>query len=82
MLIHPDIIESQQCITVMHRKSKDKAKASSSNVVGIFTRETKEDIASLTSSGEEESGLAAYIGTPSTSKTQFRKQYLKQYGQL
>jgi len=50
-------------------------------VVGISTRETEEDVASLTSSGEEESALAAETGTPSTSKTRSGKQYLKQYGQ-
>ena len=56
---------------------KARLKASSSNVVGIFTRETEEDVASLTSSREEESALAADTGTPFTSKTGFGKQYLK-----
>ena len=55
---------------------------SSSNVVGILTRETEEDVASLTSSGEEDSPFAADIGTPSMSKTRSSKQYLKQYGLL
>jgi len=50
------------------------------NLVGISTRETEEDVASLTSSGEDESALAADTGTPSTSKTRSDKQYLKQYG--
>jgi len=58
MWVHPDIIESQQWMTVTNRKSKRKAKASSSNVVGISARETEEDVASLTSSGEEESAFA------------------------
>jgi len=49
--------------------------------MGISTRETEEDVASLTSSGEE-SVLAADTGTPFTSKTQSGKQYLKQYDQL
>jgi len=53
MWVHPDFIESQQWTTVTYRKSKDKAKASSSNVMGISTRETEKDVASLTSSGEE-----------------------------
>ena len=44
-------------------------------------REIEEDVASLTSSGEEESILAADTDTPSTSNTQSGKQYLKQYGQ-
>jgi len=34
MLVHPDIVESQQWTTVTKRKSKGKAKASSSNVMG------------------------------------------------
>jgi len=72
MWVHPDIIESQQ-ITIMHRKSKGKAKASSSNMVGISTRETEEDVTSLTSSGEEESVLAADTSTPFMSKTRFDK---------
>jgi len=72
MWVHPDIIESQQWTTVTHTKSKGKAKVSSSNVVGIFAKETEEDVTSLTSSGEEES---------STLKTRSSKQYLKQYGQ-
>ena len=81
MWVYPDIVESQQWMTITHRKSKEKARASSSNVMGIFTRETEEDVASLTSSGEE-SVLAADTGTPFTSKTQSGKQYLKQYDQL
>ena len=81
MWVHADIIKSQQWITVTHRKSKGKAKLSSNNVVGITTRETEEDVALLTSSGEEESALAADTNTSSTSKTRSDKQYLKQYGQ-
>ena len=63
--VHPDIIESQHLTTFTHRKSNGKAKASSSNVMGISTKETEEDIVSLTNSGEEESALAAKTGTPS-----------------
>ena len=66
----------------IHRKSKGKAKASSNNVVGNTTRETEEEVTSLTSSGEEKSALAANTGTLSMSKTRSDKQYLKQYGQL
>jgi len=77
MRVHPDIIESQQWITFTHSKSKGKTKASSSNVMGISTRENEEDVASLTSSGEEESVLVADTGTPYTSKTRSGKQYLK-----
>jgi len=62
MWVYPDIIENQQWMTFTSRKSKDKAKASSSNMVGISTRET-EDVASLTSSGDEESAFAADTGT-------------------
>jgi len=40
MWVHPDIVENQQWTTVTNRKSKGKAKASSSNVAG----ETEEDI--------------------------------------
>jgi len=39
-------------------------------VVGISTRGTEEDVASLTSLGEEESALAANKNTPSTLKIQ------------
>jgi len=69
MWVHPDIVERQQWTTVTNKKSKGKAKASSSNVVGISTRETEEDIVSLTSSGEEESAFTADTGAPPTSKT-------------
>ena len=55
MWVHPDISESQQWTTVTHKKSEGKAKAFSSNVVGIYTRETEKDVTSLTSSTEEES---------------------------
>jgi len=79
MWVHPDIVENQQWTTVTNKKSKGKAKVSSSNVVGISTRETKEDVASLTSSEEEESAFAADTGAPPKSKTQSEKQYLKQY---
>ena len=51
------------------QETKGTAKVSSSNVVGISTKEIEEDVASLTSLGEEESALAADTGTPSTSKT-------------
>ena len=68
MWVHPDIIESQQWTTVTSKKSRGKAKASSNNVMSISTRETKEDVTSLTSSGDVESALVADTGTPSTSK--------------
>ena len=61
MWVHPDIIESQQWTTITRRKFKDKAKASSSNVVSISTREAKEDVASLTSSADEKSAFAAAV---------------------
>ena len=80
MWVHPDIVKSQQWMTVTSRKSKGKARNSSSNVVSISTRETEEDVVSLTSSGDEESAFAADTGTPK-SKTQSDKQYLKQYGE-
>ena len=57
MWVHPNIVESQQSTTVINRKSKGKVKASSSNVVGISTREIEKDVASLTISGEEEPPL-------------------------
>ena len=50
-------------------------------MVGFSTRETEEDVTSLTSSGDEEFAFAADIGTPPTSKTRSGKQYLKQYGE-
>ena len=77
MWAHSDIIESQQWTTITRKKSKGKAKAFSSNAVGISTRETEEDIVFLTSLGEEESALAADTGALSTSKTQSGKQYFK-----
>ena len=69
MWVHPDIVESQQWTTVTNRKSKGKVKASSNNVVGISIRKTEKDVASLTSTEEEESAFAAKIGTPPTLKT-------------
>ena len=42
-------------------------------MVGISTWETEEDVASLTSSEENLSALAAETSTPSTSKTQYGK---------
>jgi len=50
-------------MTVTSRKFKGKAKVSSSNVVGIYTRGTEEDVAFLTSSGEEELTFAGDTGT-------------------
>ena len=67
-------------MTVTSRKSKGKTRNSSNNVVSISTRETEEDVVSLTSSGDEESAFAADTGTPK-SKTLSDKQYLKQYGE-
>jgi len=46
-------------MTVINMKSKGKARASSSNMVIISTKETEEGVASLTSSEEEESAFAA-----------------------
>jgi len=64
MWVHPDIVESQQWMTVTSRKSKGKARVSSSNVVSISTRETDEDVTSLTSRETRSSPLLltrAYI---------------------
>ena len=80
MWVHPDIVKSQQWTTVTSKKSKGKARASSSKVVSISTREIEKDIASLTSSGDKESAFAADTDTPPTSKIRSGKQYLKQYG--
>ena len=46
MWVHPYIVKSQQLMTVTSRRSKSKARASSSNVVSISTRETEVDAAS------------------------------------
>ena len=81
MWVHLHIVESQQWMNVTNRKSIGKPKASSNNVVGISRRETEEDVASLTSSGEEESVFAADAGVPPTLKTRSDKQYLKQYNE-
>jgi len=51
---------------VTTRKLKGKTRASSCNVVGISTRETEEDVVSLTSLGEEESTFAGDPGAPPT----------------
>jgi len=56
-------------MTITSRKSKGKTRASSSNVVSISTRETKEDVAALTSLGDEEFTFVADMGVPLTSKT-------------
>ena len=63
-MILPDIIKNQQWITITSRKSRGKVKASSNNVVSISARVTEEDVASLTSSGHEESALVADTGIP------------------
>ena len=49
--------------------------------MSISTRETDEDVASLTSSGDEKSAFATDTSIPPTSKTRSGKQYLKQYGE-
>jgi len=77
MWVHPDIVQSQQWTIVTNMKSKGKAKASSNNVVSIPTRETEEDVASLTSLGEEESAFAADASAPPTLKTRSGRPYLK-----
>ena len=77
MWVHPDIVKSQQWMIVTSRKSKGKAKASSSNVAGISTRETEEDVVSLTSSGEEESAFTADASAFPMLETRSCKQYLK-----
>ena len=59
------------------QKFKGKAKASSNNMMGISTRKTEKDVASLISSGEDDSALAAETGTPSMLKARSYKQYLK-----
>ena len=64
MWVHPNIMQSQQWTTVTSKKSKGKARASSSNVVSISTRKTEEDVASLTISGDEESVFVADTGAP------------------
>ena len=64
MWVYPDIIESQQWMTITNRKFKGKAKAFSSNVVGISTRETEKDVASLTSSGDEKPLLLTQVHLP------------------
>jgi len=73
----PDIVQSQQWMTVTNKKSKGKAKVSSINMVSISTRKTEEVVVSLTNSGDEESAFAADTCTPLTSKTRSNKQYLK-----
>jgi len=82
MWVHLDIVKSQQWTTVTNRKSKGKARASSSNVVSISTRETEKDVASLTSSRGEKYTFTADVDSPPTLKTRFVKPYVKQYGEL
>ena len=64
-------------MTITKKKSKDKARASFSNVMSVSTRETDKDVVSLTNSGEEESAFAADTGALLTSKARSGKQYLK-----
>ena len=54
---------------VTNRKSRGMDRTSSNNMVSISTRKTKEDVASLTSSGEEESVFVADTDAPPISKT-------------
>jgi len=48
---------------------QSQGKASSSNAVIFSTIKIEDDVASLTSSGDEESAFAADTGAPPTSKT-------------
>jgi len=77
MWVHPNIVESQQWTTVKSWKSKGKARVSFDNAVSISIRETEEDVASLTSSGDKESTFVADTGALPISKTWFDRQYLK-----
>jgi len=74
MWVHPDIVKSLQWTTVTSMKSKSKARASSTNVMSISTRETEENVAFLTSLEDEESAFSADAGAPPTSKTWSGKQ--------
>ena len=74
MWVHPDIIQSQQWTILT--KSKDKAKASSYNVVCASSREAEIDVASLTDSEEEKIILAAKQDAPPMTRTRSGQQYL------
>jgi len=56
-------------MTVTNRKSRGMDRTSSNNMVSISIRKTEEDVASLTSSGEEESVFVADTDAPPISKT-------------
>jgi len=62
---------------VTNKKSNGKARASSSNVVSVSSKEIEESVASLIDARDEKFVLAMDQDAPSTSKTHSGKQYLK-----
>ena len=64
MWVLPDLVESQQWITVTQRTSKGKEKASACNMICAFSREAETDIASITDSEEEEIVLTTEQSAP------------------
>ena len=64
MRFHLDLVEGQQWTTVINRKSRGKAKASSCNVVCASSREEETDVPSLADSEEETIILVAEPNAP------------------
>jgi len=82
MWVHPDLVEGQQWIIVTNMKSRGKAKALPSNVVGASSREAKTDVASVIDSEEETIVLTAEPNAPLVAKTHSGQSYLKKYDEM
>jgi len=82
MWVHPDLVEGQQWTTVANRKSKDKAKALTCNVVCASSRKAKTNVRSLTDSEEETILLAAEPNAALVVGTRSGQSYLKKYDKM
>ena len=81
MWVHPDLVDGQQWTTVINRKSKGKAKATSCNVVCVSSREAETDVPSLTDS-EEETIVLATEPSQLVAETRSGQSYLKKYDEM
>jgi len=72
-------VDGQQWTTVTNRKSRGKAKASSCNVVCVFSWEAETDVPSLTDSEEETIVPTAELNKPLVTETRSGQSYLKKY---
>jgi len=82
MWVPPDLVEAQQWITVINRKSRGKTKVSPCKVVGASFWEAKTDVTSVTDSGEERIVLAAELNVPLVAGTRSGQSYLKKYDEM